>query len=372
MLQSRPLRLVLFFTRGVSLDVWHQVGMFEREAALYRRLQDGGVKVSFVTYGGAGELRYQERLPGIKILCNRWQWAPDKYERWLPFLHGPWLWRSHVIKTNQTYGADVALRAARRWGKPLIARCGYMWSEFIARAEGDESPSAKYARQVEAAIFSAAHQVVVTTLAMAADITARVPAAADRIRVIPNYVDTATFRPLGVEPDFDLLFVGRLAPQKNLAALLEAIRPLSIRLTVIGRGESGDPLRQEFGDMEGRVRWMGNIPNTELPSYLNRARLFVLPSFYEGHPKAMIEAMACGRPVIGANVTGIREVISHGKSGWLCGTDAVSIRNAIQELLGQPELRAGLGQKARSFVLEHLTLERVAEMELDLLRTLVR
>ena len=127
------MHLVLFFTRGVSLQTWASVGSLEREIALYLRLGEKGVHVTFITYGGSGDLQYASQHDGIEILCNRWNLPPRWYERLLPFLHARILRSADVIKTNQTNGADVALRAARIWRKPLIARCGYMWSEFAQR-----------------------------------------------------------------------------------------------------------------------------------------------------------------------------------------------------------------------------------------------
>ena len=61
------MRLVLFFTHGVSLKTWEDVGMLEREVALYRWMQGHGVQVTFVTYGYASDMSYADRLGGIRI-----------------------------------------------------------------------------------------------------------------------------------------------------------------------------------------------------------------------------------------------------------------------------------------------------------------
>jgi|TARA_Y100000310_G_C20223560_1_gene596837 hypothetical protein len=77
------MNLTLFFTRGMSLKVWHEIGMFYREVALYERLRDRGVSISFVTYGDAHDLDYKECLPGIEIHCNRWGLPSRVYEKFL-------------------------------------------------------------------------------------------------------------------------------------------------------------------------------------------------------------------------------------------------------------------------------------------------
>jgi glycosyltransferase involved in cell wall biosynthesis len=361
--------LTLFFTRGVSLRTWSMVGMLDREIAIYRKLVDNGFRVDFVTYGDASDLAYADKLGPIKILCNETGMPLEQYEASLLSLHGSTLRAEGVIKTNQTFGGELALQTARAFGRPLVARCGYMWSLNAGREHGEHSPAAMEARRVEELVFRAADKVVVTTEAMRSNVTERMPDVAGRVAVIPNYVDTNLFRPDGrsvAEPS--LVFVGRIAPEKNLSALLEAIRPLDVRLTLIGEGKLRPVLQREFADLDGRVSWEGNIPNAQLPGYVNAGGIFVLLSLYEGHPKALLEAMACGVAVIGADSPGIREVIRHQETGYLCGTDVLSIRAAIEELKGRPELVSELGRNARDYVLENYSLDRIFSLESAMLR----
>jgi len=365
--------LVLFFTTGISLEKWDEIGMLDREVALYRNLQCRGIRVSFVTYGGAGDLVYSKRLPGIRILPNRWGLKDKTYRRVLPILHGPFLAGASVYKTNQTAGGDVTLKAARFWRKPMVARCGYMWSEFASREHGVGSIQAHRALEKEKLVFAGATRVVVTTEAMKEDVLRRIPAAAGKTRVIPNYVDADRFQPTGEKcNEGEILFVGRLSSQKNVEALLKALRPLDVTLTIIGDGPLKAPLRKRFGTLNGRVRWLGNVPSENLPAYMNRAALFVLPSHYEGHPKSLIESMACGLAVIGADSPGIREVIRHGENGWLCGKESDDIRRAVLHLLASPEKRIALGKGARSYVKKWFSLDRIVALELSLLRDFLK
>ena len=133
--------------------------MLEREIAIYRRLQKHDVEVSFVTYGDERDLLYSDRIPGIRILCNRWRLPPKVYALLLPLLHGSAFRRSSLMKTNQTNGADVALRTVRLWRKPLISRCGYMWSFSAANRHGPGSAIARKALRTEAKVFDAAREI---------------------------------------------------------------------------------------------------------------------------------------------------------------------------------------------------------------------
>jgi glycosyltransferase involved in cell wall biosynthesis len=97
---------------------------------------------------------------------------------------------------------------------------------------------------------------------------------------------------------------------------------------------------------------------------LNRSEVFILPSLYEGSPKALLEAMACGLPVIGTNVTGIKEVIADGENGLLCNTDSESIRDAIIRLLASGDMRRRLGSNARAQIESNYSMEKILEKEI--------
>jgi len=361
------MHLTLFFTSKVSLKTWDSVGMLDREVALYRKHLEAGIGVSFVTYGRKDRRLYKERLEGIEILCNERRLPTGLYTAMIPILHAATLRKTDIIKSNQTPGALIALKSARLHGKPMLARCGYMHSEFIENEHGAESALTRNALRDETMLFSRADAIEVTTPMMRESIVRRIPDAASKTAVIPNYVDTGIFAPKEQEKDIDLLFIGRLNPQKNLFALLDALQDLKIKTVIVGKGAQEEALKTRAKELGLNVEWTGNIPNTELPGYLNRSKLFILPSHYEGHPKTLIEAMASGLPVIGADSPGIREIIEHLKNGWLSGTDAPSIREAVIELTASAELRAHLAKNARRFALSNYSLEHIAALERALL-----
>jgi glycosyltransferase involved in cell wall biosynthesis len=342
---------------------------FDREVAIYRRFQRSGVEVTFVTHGDARDLTYSERLPGIRILCNRWGLPGKVYRPLLLRLHRQGLAGADVIKTNQMLGAELALSAARRLDKPLVARCGFMLSKNLILERGADSREARRALALESRVFKAAARVVVTTEAMRESIVERFPDLVDRVAVIPNCVDTDLFRPTESPPAAvpRLVFVGRLSPEKNLPALIEAVRSLDVDLDLIGQG----PLREELVSLaedKPRVRFLGPVPNRDLPSHLRSATAFIQPSLYEGHPKTIVEAMACGLPIIATDVSGIADTVRHGDTAHLCQTDSDSIRSAIQVVLADGDLRGRLGRSAREFAVAHFSLEKITDRELALLR----
>jgi glycosyltransferase involved in cell wall biosynthesis/2-polyprenyl-3-methyl-5-hydroxy-6-metoxy-1,4-benzoquinol methylase len=368
---ATPTRLALLFTRGMSLREWDVTGMLGREMALYQKLQEHGIEVTMVTYGGPEDLHYATQYPGIRILSNHMRLPLEQYEQAIERIHEESLRRIDVFKTNQTNGADVALRVAEHFGRPLIARCGYMWSAFAERGEGPASPGAQHAHMVEANVFAHAALIVVTTAEMARDVSTRFPDLHNKIRIVPNYVDTQRFSPLkGIPFQWTALFIGRLVPQKNLTALLDAIVSLPVRLGIIGQGPLEASLRMHPSAIMGKVEWLGRVASEELPGYLRRSQIFILPSIYEGHPKALLEAMSIGLPCIGSDVAGINSVLTHEKNGLLCPPTPEGLRVAVQRLLNDPALAARLGEAARKEVEATCALDRIVEKEMQILQDL--
>lgn len=120
------------------------------------------------------------------------------------------------------------------------------------------------------------------------------------------------------------------------------------------------------------VTFKGRVPNERLPLLLNTAEAFVLPSLYEGNPKALLEAMACGLPVIATPVEGNREVVMHKVNGYLtAGTTPETLQEAIAEVFSDGELRRKLGQAARKYTLANFSLETLIQREISVLKQLV-
>jgi len=161
-----------------------------------------------------------------------------------------------------------------------------------------------------------------------------------------------------------ICFVGRLVALKNIDVLIEALSSIpGTQLVVIGEGEEQQKLIKLAHLKQLDVHFLGQIPNDRIPIVINHSQLFVLPSSSEGHPKALIEAMACGAAVIGADVPGIREIIKHGKTGWLSSPDIETLRNDIKFLLSNPALCSELGNNARQFIIENFSLEHITQLE---------
>lgn len=375
------MHLVLFLSRATPLARWERMGIFEREVAIYRRLAGRLGRVSIVTSGGAEEQAYAQRLPGIRILHNRWGLSPNLYSVLAPVLHGGALREATLFKTNQLDGAWTAILSGMLHRKPVIARAGYLWAEDN-RSEGGRGVKATLIDRLQRWTLRRANGIFLTTAAMKSHVAQRYAVAPERIHVVPNYVDTERFRPLAAgDAPADafadelanaekvagrICYVGRLHPRKNLDQLIRAVGEVpGASLVLIGRGEQQPELEALAAQVGADVRFAGVVPHERIPAEMARAQLFVLASQFEGHPKALLEAMACGTAVIGSDVPGTREEIVHGETGWLCQPNAASIAEAVRTLLADTALRECLGRNARAAVVNQYSLDRVVDVEIN-------
>jgi glycosyltransferase involved in cell wall biosynthesis len=187
------------------------------------------------------------------------------------------------------------------------------------------------------------------------------------VEVLPNGVPVPSDdRPIKNELVPQILTLGRLGCRKGTYDLLRAFsivvqRDPSVRLVCAGDGEIPEArvLARDLG-IESKVDFPGWLSPDQTRGQLRRATMFVLPSYAEGLPMALLEAMSYGLPVITTPVGGIPEVVSHDETGLLVNAgDVEALASAIIELLNHPSARARLGGAARAQVTREHSLESV-------------
>jgi glycosyltransferase involved in cell wall biosynthesis len=161
-----------------------------------------------------------------------------------------------------------------------------------------------------------------------------------------------------IKPDTRfLLFVGTLQPRKNLVRLLDAFAELArgerelagapLQLLLVGkRGWLTEPIERQAADLglAGQVRFLGYVADDDLPALLASALAFVLPSLYEGFGMPVLEAMACGAPVLTSTTSALREIA--GDAALLVDPlDTGAIAAGLRRLTREPELRAALRER---------------------------
>ncbi len=193
--------------------------------------------------------------------------------------------------------------------------------------------------------------------------------------VIPNGVDVTAFAGdyqsrvnlrarWGIEADqMVAAYVGRLAADKGIDVLLAAISHLGARGNPVDVVIAGDGKKRHLvenfiahGEGGGHCRLLGFVD--DVAAMLSAVDMLVMPSRWEGWPLAVGEAMAASLPVIGADVSGVRELVVDGRTGVLVEREnVVALSDAIMRLAGDAHLRAKLGQEGRKRICEEFPIE---------------
>lgn len=173
----------------------------------------------------------------------------------------------------------------------------------------------------------------------------------DRIVHLPNFID-GSHLPLPVERGDYLLYMGRLSREKGVLTLLEAYGRLSrpLPLKIVGDGPERKQLERKAREEGLSVHFAGYLSGEELHNALAGARAVLLPSeWYENAPLSLLEAFAAGKPVLGARIGGIPEMIEEGINGLLFDSARVeSLEKAMRHFLSLPAERvAAMGNAAR-------------------------
>jgi glycosyltransferase involved in cell wall biosynthesis len=279
-------------------------------------------------------------------------------------------WETQVVISFR-YSADVTARISGRLAKvPVIIS--------TIRNERFEHRS----REILVRLTDRLATVTTTnSRRVAEDLVARRIVSPKRIAFIPNGLFVAppnqpseirarVRESLGFEEDdFLWLSVGRLAPQKDFASLLVAMRALiedqpNARLVVAGEGPlRSDLLQQARGlGLQERVGFLGF--RDDVVELLTTADAFVLSSRWEGSPKVVAEAGALGLPIVATTVGGVPELVRHGTDALLVSPgDVDGLTSAMRTVMEMPpEKRAGMGESARTFITEAHDPTRVIQM----------
>lgn len=192
----------------------------------------------------------------------------------------------------------------------------------------------------------------------------------DRLHLIPNAVDVEKFRSYaetGGRPP-TVTFVGRLAQWKGATRFVQIARKVLQEVPeaifqMVGDGPLRKKLQADSQDLNGNIRFLGEVSHDRIPALLRETSVFLLPSLIEGLPTACLEALASETPVVASDTGGTHEIILDGQTGYLCPRgDLDMFADRVVLLLRDAELRRRLGRNGRTLVEHQYSWSRVAEL----------
>jgi len=378
---------VLFLTHSFPRSEGDAAGSFILRLAVALRGED--VKVRVVAPAGPG-LPASEEIEGIGV--ERFRYAPRRYEKlaytgnmasdvassWtaklalVGFLGSDFV---HAVRARRTFEPQVV--HAHWWFPNGVVGTWVGGLAHIPLVTTLHGTDVRLARTVGVAkpLFGHVlkHSAAVTTVSrwLKEETQALVPGVNPTVAPMP--VATDLFEPGTSRDGNRLLFVGRLNDQKGVEHVLHALASMKTPATldIVGDGpnrESLKALAQQLG-IAPRIRWHGQLSQSELPPIYQRAAAVVLPSVDEGLGLVAVEALLCETPVVAFDSGGLRDVIQNEKTGLLVKPgDRAALAAALDDLLARDGRGSQLGKAGRLYALSAFAPESAARRYAEIYR----
>lgn len=340
-------------------------------SGLSRKLTERKHRVTVISRGSWDKLYYQEKVNGITVY--RVRFIPTFPFHLQP--HGFFL--SRFLKSIESNFDVIHLHNSNipPVGKSLptvVTVHGTMQGHVAHRKLLDLNSFVVRAFSpmyiaIDREVISSADKVIAISNACAEELGAfyRI----NNSEVIPNAVDSAFFSPLNERNNINpyLLYTGRLSPEKGLPDLVDAAKIVTLKypdfkFVITGKGPLESHLKKRVTklDLGKNFCFAGYVDRDTLLKYYQNATLYVLPSYWEGLPTTLLEAMSCGLPVVATAVPGTSEVIADYKTGLLVSPKTPDkLASAILELIDNSHLRIEIGRNARAHVREFYDWDHV-------------
>ena len=363
------MHIVVVFSYKNSLNTWKESGILDREIKLFQELSNKfKYKFTFVTYGNSSVINLISNNPNFKLLGveNIFLPSKNKYVNFIksmkiPFYLKKYLQSFDLIFQNQIPGSWVSLMLKFLTKKPLILRTGYDIYKFSLHEKKSYIKIVFYKYLTYLSLLFA-NQYLVTNKTEKNFLMENFNFNFKKLQIVPNWVELPKLSN-EKRDNFKALSVGRLEDQKNYSELLSNISSLenSFQIDIVGDGSQKNMLISKAEKLNINLTLLGRLDNTELIKAYKNYMFFISFSLYEGHPKAILEAMANGCIVIASNIENHNEIIKNNLNGIIFDLKKPELAKLISNLQKDLNLCLKIQQNARKTIFDNFTLEIVLE-----------
>jgi glycosyltransferase involved in cell wall biosynthesis len=325
-----------------------------------------------------GNHRYEKREEGYGVIHHKTFFSP------LGNSFSPSIFRT-LLKIKDDYDlihahchlffSTIMASLVRRFGSPPLI----ITTHGIMSASASDWFNMLYMKNVGKWVLKSADRIICYTQMEKDKLVDMLKIDSEKISVIPNGVDTDLFHP---DPDTDkrsnqsnaitILWVGRFVRGKGVDYIIQAAKILvkecpNLKILLVGDGPSKGKIKGliEKFDLNKNVIINENIANENMPGVYQKSDMFVLPSLNEGVPKTLLEAMACGKPVVISDFPHLEELIKNAGLMFPKG-DVRALANSIMRLTRDKELAKELGNNGRKKIVEGHSWESTVSKTIEL------
>mgnify|MGYP001372608059 CR=1 FL=1 len=362
------MRVIIFFTYGISLKSWKESGLLDREIKLYKFLaKNYDIHFTFVTYGDKEDNAIIQNEKNFKIvpIYQYFQKSNNFFIEFLKSLFYPIRlnkiigFENSIIKTNQLWGSWIAIVVKLIYGCPLIIRTGYDLLTF-KRNENKSNIKIFFYKQLTKYSLKYSNYYIVTSSYDRETLERLFKKFRHKLIIIPNWVEIINSKNKNIVEN-KIISIGRLEKQKNFKHLIESFSNSNIEINIFGNGSEMAELVSFSKSKNTIVNFHGNLENDKLNEVLTNYRFFCTSTLYEGNPKAILEAMAAGCVVIAPNIKGINNIIQNNINGLVYDYSKSNPYEIYKKFVNLDTSK--ISQNAINYVRENHNLDRIAEKE---------
>ncbi len=370
--------IALFFTYNYSLKTWSDSGILLKELEIYEMLnRKHGIKFKFITYGYKDEESYIKKFDFIEIIPIYEYISKSKFKLinyiksfLIPFKIKSLLADVTLFKQHQLLGSWVSILSKFINKKPLIIRTGY--DMFLFSIYEKKSMRIKFLYYF-LTLLSLRFANLYTIASTSDSNKLRKYFKYSKVKIRRNWIkEVKNIKNLDKRHSDRVLSVGRLEKQKNYSYLIDSLSNSKYSIDIVGKGSLKESLKKESGEKNVKLKLLDPIENESLLEVYQDYKYFILTSFYEGNPKALIEAMSSGCIVLASNIENNSEIIDNYINGILVGEGLDSILNALDWLDENPDKASQISTNATNFIHENYLLSDLVEKEYKDYKNLTR
>ena len=191
----------------------------------------------------------------------------------------------------------------------------------------------------------------------------------ENVVIFPNWVDSLRYKDFKDRYSNKVLAVGRLEDQKNYKFLIKKFANSKIELDIVGEGSRKEELEKLARKNNVKVNFLGRVDYFELQEIYKNYRIFIMPSLFEGNPKALLEALASGCLVFAYNNKNISEIIVNKKNGILF-TLETDLNNEIKKYLSTEDFFNELTIAGYDYIKKNNLIDSLFEKEIEIYKTI--